>query len=380
MFVADNKDIRDLMTNAAVFTIEYLTRLAFQRGIVVSKSDTREDIIKYMSMLSLDKKQLDELLLAATPHERHPASTARTYPKLNVTADDLCAAVEKLIGERAATHNETVKYHQSGDNVVIKIEYVSFTASRNRLQQERQTHAEIEMNPQTGSLHVRSTPGPRAAEFVDGVVELIAKEKKQEQPQARKINLTGIKIAEARSQFFLGILKNLKGFGGEEVSDIRVNLLEEEDDDEPDDADSSDDDGGVMKKPRFQKQANQLKSKLKHASLVGTDLLTDPVFQGLSKSGFHISRIAWKCTSKRDGSIAELEAWFQEPNEAKNLCYKVRSYAEKDNSDKGNPRLGAAKFPDPTVERTLLAVIEDAAQQSLSDVESKYTQQPAVSR
>lgn len=41
---------------------------------------------------------------------------------------------------------------------------------------------------------------------------------------------------------------------------------------------------------------------------------------------------------------------------------------------------GAAKFPDPIVERTLLAFIEGAAQQSLSDVESTYAQQPTVTR
>jgi hypothetical protein len=351
---ADNKDICDLLSSHKVFKKELLRELAFERGIVLSSRDSLEALVQYFSLLPLDNALVERLLDMAAPPERYPASTMRRLA-LSAALDDVFSGAEVVRDHRAKSENEEVKVTQRGDTVRITITYAHLDPSRTRLQQERVQEAQIEIEVGKEDLLIRATPGPRPNAYMEQLVELL----KSDAPAPTLVDLSHIRTAKLRTKFFLTMLTSMGEYATMEVTDLRVHPLSASDNEE-DENDDSDEEAPAGK--RLPKIEQRMTAQLANASLEGSNLLTSPIYQELTKGEFCITSLQWLVKHKKTLDEASLQAWFHDPGNAKDFRYRVRTFAESG---------GSHQRPDAQRGRELLKAIENAAETSLKALASK---------
>lgn len=317
LLVADNKDINDLLsTEAGVFNRRRLVALALARGIVLSKRDSREDLVRYLSLLSYDRRDLDALLDAAAPTERHHPYSIAKYD-IDCELDELVRIAETIRDERAERHDEVAQAQRRGGSVVLRVTYSELDTSRTRLQQKRDKEAIIEFERVGGGLQVRSTPGQKSEIYIGAIIAKVGAGVGI--PDARLINFSGLREATARTAFFLQILTKLEvDHTNLEVNDVRVNKLP----DLEDDGDEEGDDDGVSDHTRA-----IVASELRNASLEGTNVLTTPVYRNLERAGYFITKMVWSARNREDEQ-AIAEAWFNDGPNCSDFRYRVRGAAK----------------------------------------------------
>lgn len=351
--------MRDLFESEAVFSPPYLRRLAFNRGIVLSHKDSREDLIAYVSLASYARVELDKLLDEAAPAERQMPSTTYEFNGTYVSAD-IVAAARKVRVDRSAKHDEAVQVVNKNGAVIVTVEYTQLDPSRTRLQQKRAKEVVIELRHVDGKLQVRATPNAKAEAYVAAMIAQLTPAG-SEPPEPRAIDLSGSNDPKVRTDFFLGILARSSADRTSEVTDVRVNRFEDraDEDEESDD----DDDEAPNKHPKV---AKKLTAELRNASLEGSNILTTKIYIDLMAQGYFISRITW-LRKHKDGAEASLEAWFHDPVDSRGFRYHVRSVKDPHSPGDNPPH----RKPDVGERNALLGVVEEAARAAYDEVSSK---------
>jgi hypothetical protein len=356
LFFADNKDIYDHLRAYEVFKALKLRAIAASRGLVLSSRSPKESLAEYVSLLSFDRDQLDQLLDATEVGERQRPSTLRTFSFAADAASIQVAAetIKKARNELA----EDVQVTTTTDGVVtVKLTYTELDSARNRLDQKVVRTAVVDLEEENGNIRIRSTPGRKAEAVIEDIVAQLWSEKEPEKPPPPplKIDLSGVRNAHERTQFFYRLFKNISGFAERGVSDVRVSRLDDESATEQGDSDEDADSA-----PRFVREERQMKNALKAAVLEGVNLLQTPVYQQLQKQGYYLTRAAWRARDTRTSFEAEFEAWFHDAKNAADFRYRVKTVSELDGSGEQGPHVR----PDGTQEQKLIRLLEHAAQKA----------------
>jgi hypothetical protein len=356
LFFADNKDIFDHLSASQVFKAAKLRAIAARRGLFLSSRTPREQLCEYLSVLSFDRDQLDELLDATDVAERQRPSTFRVV-KLDAEANAIQLAAEALKKVRAEIGEDLQVVSSKSGIVTVKLTYTELNSSRNRLDQKIVRTAVVELENEGGALRIRSTAGGKAEEVIDELVAGLWQEKGSEEkaPQPIKIDLSGIKNASERTQFFYRLFKGMPEFRQGGVSDVRVSQLSS-DDDEDDDTDTLDDEAETA--PRRPAQERGMRNALRAAVLEGTDLLETPVYQQLQEDGYYVTRATWRARQVTTSLEAEFEAWFHDGKNAADFRYRVRTVSERNGSGDQGPHVRPGDAKDAELTRML----ENAAQ------------------
>lgn len=331
-FYATDRDLFEALTSKKKkFTKDLLLELCLDRGIVVSESITREELIDYLSSLPHDYndfKYLSELIVANSKSEK---ITYDDVPK-EVSNDDIKKTVKKLESKRSKLGEQYTVVVEGDNKTVIKVNYTEMDYSLTRLRQRKPKEAFIEVTKNNGVTKIRRPANDRVNKIVD---EIFTEVKDDEGVIIEKenISLSHITDSHLRTQFFTDLINDLDGLNLDDVIYIKVdNLLSQADSDESDEESSTDE------------AAQQILGYVKKAALDGEGLLYSNQYQHLSDSGFYISTIVWQSIEdKTDGNKIEFEASFGDSKNCNDFKYNVRGFYK---CNEGNFTVSKRPFQD----------------------------------
>lgn len=365
-FYATYRDIRDaLLSSKQRVSKEFLFDFLSCRGVLISGSATREELIETVASLTHGYLDFEEIYTQLEVAPR-PERTASRVLKTPIDVSKLQTAVQAIRSARQDHHEAINVIVSEGGATKIKVEYTELDHGKTLLRQRRSKEAEVEVFKVGNEIRLRYPANERLETIVDSLVESMQKDEKE--PIQQEIIDLGAFDKERRTLFFKSLLSNLEGYEFSDVTKVAV-------DNEIDDVEFSDANGNSLETDTEEEQdcedegaevaefraevAEGVKSFLKSAALDGTGVLHSKELQQFLESGFFISRVVWQATQKiKSGHKVEIEAMLENPSTGKGFRYSVKGYypCKKDGSHTLTRRQAAE-----ALKKSVLAVIEDAA-------------------
>ena len=354
LYYADDKDIYDLMNSSGrKLSVARLIHIARQRGLYLSSKTAREDLVNYLVQQSFNWNQLSEILAETESPDRKEKMASRQL----VTDVDLAALVAATNGVkdiRATSQDEVYSFEQSKDGKLqVRVQYSELDPSRNRLFQRRQKEIAIEALPIAGGFKLRYNSNEKSNAIVSDIISAISADKSKNVTE-RTITLNGISDPTVRTQFFIDLMRNLKGFSLHDVLSLKNHRTNEVVVEDGEKEDEDDDDVGLVDT----KEADAV-GIVKAIALSGKQVLAAPEYEFFKKEGFFIAHAVWHSVEDgSDGKCFEFEAEFANAERASDFRYSVKGYYER--NEEGGFRKGRTPCREDEVS-PLAQVLEESA-------------------
>lgn len=362
-FYATYRDISDaLLSSKLRVSKEFLFDFLSCRGVLISGSATREELIETVASLTHGYLDFEEIYLQLEVVPRPERTTSRVL-KIPIDATKLQNAVKAIRTIRQDHHEAINVIVSEGGATKIKVEYTELDHGKTLLRQRRAKEAEIEIYKVGQEIRLRYPANERLESIVNSLVTSMQND--DEPPiQQEIIDLSGFD-KERRTLFFKSLLSGLNGYEFSDVIKVAVDneIVDVEFSDAGSDTTDSElddeEDGGLEVAELRAEMAAGVKSFLKSAALDGTGVLHSKELQQFLDSGFFISRVIWQATQKiKNGNKVEIEAMLENPSKGTGFRYSVKGYypCKKDGSHTFTRRQAAE-----AIKKSVLGVIEDAA-------------------
>jgi hypothetical protein len=357
-YYANDKDIFDLLSSSKkVITESVLLEIAQNRGIYLSPEESRDDLIRYISCLPNTYHQLQMICEYTGQHQRKEKIKPISLPNPNISLNDINIIFKELKDERSQSEDESyvVKSEDMDTHLSVNIMYNEMDYSKTALKQRCQKEARIEIEKQDGGIIIRTPSSERCNQITGALLAKIEK-KTNSTHQKKLVELREIDDPQARTNFFLNMVRSMQGFTFREATKIRVDKLSAENNNDEDFEDEDDDE-------RFADESQIMLSQVRQISLDGTGLLNTPEYQELLERGFFISHLVWKSVENTgSGRLFEFEAGFKQPIEGAEFYYNLKGVINK----KSDGSFNKTQRPcTPDDERKFNRILENAAFQSM---------------
>lgn len=371
-FYATYRDIRDaLLSSKQRISKEFLLDFLSCRGVLISGSSSREDLIETLASLTHGYSDFEEIYNQLEVVPRPERTTSRAI-ETSVDSTKLQAAVEAIRTARRDHHEAINLVVAEGGATKIKVEYTELDHGKTLLRQRRAKEAEVEVYKVGKQIRLRYPANERLENIVDSLIESIQKNEKDPIKQ-EVVDLSSFD-KERRTLFFKSLITSLSGYEFADVIKVAVDneidaveFSEETDFSEEDSEDeqTASEDTADVAELRAEVAAG-VKSFLKSAALDGTGVLHSKELQQFLESGFFISRVIWQSTQNaKNGFKVEIEAMLENPSKGTGFRYSVKGYypCKKDGSHALTRRQASDVVKNP-----VLAVVEDAAMKAFREL------------
>lgn len=370
-FYATYRDIRDaLLSSKQRISKEFLFDFLSCRGVLISGSSSREELIETLASLTHGYSDFEEIYNQLEVVPRPERTTSRAI-ETSVDSTKLQAAVEAIRAARRDHHEAINLIVAEGGATKIKVEYTELDHGKTLLRQRRAKEAEVEVYKVGEQIRLRYPANERLENIVDSLIESIQKNEKDPIKQ-EVVDLSSFD-KEHRTLFFKSLITNLSGY---EFSDVIKVAVDNEIDavefsneadfsDDADDEQTESDDAADVAELRAEVAAG-VKSFLKSAALDGTGVLHSKELKQFLESGFFISRVVWQSTQNaKNGFKVEIEAMLENPSKGTGFRYSVKGYypCKKD----GSHALTRRQASD-VVKKPVLTVLENAAMEAFREL------------
>ncbi|MEE5065703.1 hypothetical protein V2J97_16805 [Pseudomonas alliivorans] len=366
---ATYRDIYDaLMSSKQKVSQDYLLNFLAERGYVLSPFSTREELIDYVSGLTLGSSDFNELFdqLEVSSRAEKTANTKMLTKALSLDEKLLLRAV-KALRELRKHKNETISVVADNGRLLVNVLYQDLDHGRTVLRQRRNRNVNIEIFKDQYGYTFRRPANPRMDEICS---QLIAELQKYDKTPLRieKIDLNRFS-REKRTLFFNTLINSVPKYSFHDL--IRVGVSQPtfvvdfiggsgadfDEDDEVDEGTSE----------QAAQVAAQVRSFLKKAALDGTGVLHSKELKQFLESGFFIARVVWQAIENTStGQKVEFEALIAKPASGEDFRYSVKGvYPRKKD---GSFVIVRQKPKDEDV-GSLLALIEKAAKIAINTTE-----------
>jgi hypothetical protein len=367
-FFASYRDVSDaLLSSKMRIGTDFMHDFLRMRGIILSSSTSRDELIETIATYAYDSRDLDEICDQLEIHSKADRVTYTTLGK-EISADDLSVALEAVKIQRNGRYEIIDFDYVEGDRLTVSVNYYDTDESRTVLRQQRPKEGKIEFMKVGAGMRVRY-PG---AERVTGLAKMLLNEiEKATGALDQTLVDLGAFDKLQRTLFFKSLISKLDGY---RISDVRrVNVHKDiagavfSDDSEPDLSEEEEEEEiSVAADDQADKKTveREVKAVLKRASLDGSGILQAHELRRFLDSGFFISRIIWvvQPKSKKEARPkVEVEALLENPAEGTGFKYAVRGvYGQK--RDKS---YASTKRKAKDIEREhILDLVEKAAQEA----------------
>lgn len=353
LYFVEDKDVSDILSTSKIALVR-LHQLARTRGILVSKEDSREDIIARIAQMPFGWRQLNELLEYTSTPERKDSQTVCKVES-RCSAADIRKCLDALMDARSRTEQEIYSApKQVGKKTLrIVVSYPEIDESKSRLAQRIVREAEIEIEEGPKGLLIRCTDRHRAKQIVK---DFIARLNKIAPCEEITIDLSDVLIAKTRTEFFLEVMAGLPGFIRENVKSLRGSRLP----------------ASARKDPLDEEESNLAKedfeASVRKIVLTGEKIDKSRQYKQLEESGFFISEASWLSRNDRKGVLVEFEIGFGNDESAKDFYYCVKRVYEADKHGE-YPRSG--KRPTGDRLKELTQILEQAVLLACDNARSK---------
>jgi hypothetical protein len=374
MFARD-KDVYDLLrSNKVSVTVDNLRVYAARRGIFLSGDADLDHLIAYIASLPFDWTEIQRLAVVTNRAERQEASTTETVIA-SMSRLDVKNAIQSVADDRGVEKEEQYSIELTSDSKAycISVTYDEYDFGRTLLRQCRAKTVRIFADVEKDEIRVRFPDNERACEIATALLASIVA-KKPEEATRNALDLSELVSAGARTDFMMGVLKQLDDYTLDEVTNVRFrpmpddDELEAEGNDEDEDEDEDEQNGETGDELDAGADATpQLRGALKEAVLKGTSLETIPEFQKLKDSDYYVSRLRWTATHSA-GRSAEFQVGFRDQTGRDGLNYRIHRVQHL----KKDKELGLTmRAPTDQEERALMHLVENAARASYTSTIGK---------
>ena len=318
-FYFNDKDIEDILGNPR-FSSRMLLQIARQRGIFLSPDDTKEEVVRYLSLQHFDWKGLTALTTRLNRDESEERrATVQLENVASLDAIEVAVSAEKPDLEK---DRQAIKVAKVGGRIVINGTYTDIDPTRSRAMQreERQYHVEVEM--ENGTVKAQYTHSGKAADLIARIVKRLQADDSTKQTSLKRISLSGIKDAALRTDFLLRLRSGMAGFRALDVLDLNVDHRFEPEKavayEKSQVSEESTEDSDTAEEA-------EIKSMVRSAALHGNGLLTSEFYQRLREKGYYIYKVVWTGRELAgEGRVMEFEAGFDDPVRADGFSYDVK--------------------------------------------------------
>lgn len=366
------RDIRDaLMSSKQKVSQDYLLMYLAERGHILSPYSTRDELIDYVSALTLGSSDFSELFdqLEVSSRPEKTASTKILTSTLSLDGKLLLKAV-KALRELRKDKNETISAVADNNQLSVNVLYQDLDHGRTVLRQRRNRDVNIAIFKDKSGYTFRRPANPRLDEICS---QLIAELQKHDSKPSRieKIDLNRFS-REKRTLFFNTLIHSIPRYTFHDLIKVgvsqptsNINFIGGSDLEVDDDYD--DDSVGESSTEQAAQVAAQVRSFLKKAALDGTGVLHSKELRQFLESGFFIARVVWQATENTaSGSKVEFEALIAKPASGEDFRYSVKGvYPRK----KDGTFVIVRQKPKEEDIGSLLALIEQAAKSAITTTE-----------
>lgn len=356
IYIPTDKNIYDALKHKKVTQAELVGFLR-RRGVLVSKSASKDVLVEKISTLTLDHADFNWLgKLLENPNRKD--KTTHTQLKGKLTPEQINKACQTVKQNIAAVDGDSVKVTKKGGNTTLTVTYVDVDFTKTEMRQRTLKTCEIALEQRDDGVVIKMPSTKKATELSRQLKTVLCAQAPKEEPLDEiNISLEGIIEPKARSGFFDTLIRNIEGYDFDTVTSVNVYHLVEELDEEDDEEDGIAD--------------ARLASYINKAVLAGEGVLESQEFSQLHARGFYIYRIIWKVTSKlQGGEKVEFEAQFGAPDACTEFKYTTRSiYNFNENTGMHNISRRAAT---PKENDSYDSLLRDASERALSTVKKQY--------
>lgn len=345
----EDKDVYDLLTSAKV-AMDRLRLLARGRGLLISKEDSREDVIARISRLPYGLRQVKELLdCLHTPQRRDDTTICKVVTRCG--SSELRKCLDDLVNLRTSVQQEVYSAPKqiSKSTISITASFPEVDPGKSRLAQRVIREVEIQIEQTSSGLTIRCTDQSRAKQIVKELIERLNKVSPCEQIL---IDLSGVQDAKLRTKFFTDVMS---GLGGGYICDNVISLRASR---MPSLGQANDEKTSAARK--------NFEASVRKVVLTGQRLDKSPYYQQLE--GFFISQASWIARNDKKGLLAEFEVGFGDDENASNFFYSVQRVFEMTSRGEFSPR-GTRPIGDRLKELT--QVLEAAVLAASSAIQAK---------
>ena len=371
LYYADDRDIYDLlMSSVRHYSIESIIKIARDKGIFLSREESRENLAKTLSSFPYGWNEATRLLKETESPDRREMVTSSTH----ITDSDLSHVKEvaETIGrERGLIQDEiyNVTAHPSGNSLRVQVSYTDPDFSKNRILQRREKQIYLEIQRKDGDLHIRREANHRSNEIFKEILQKLKFPGKiKDQDLHDVISLESCLDPSKRTNFFLGLMYKMEEFSLHDIVYLDVDIINKQmaEDDEDEEGAGADRDDEHLKE--MTKEAKDLIGIVSKASLHGTNLLVSNEYKQMKDRGFFISHCVWKSSHDvADGKLVEFHAQFADSANGKDFKFSIRGiYNRFKNGDFQKTKC----MPSDEQLSFYLDVLEEAAKEAFTKIDT----------
>jgi hypothetical protein len=358
LFFATDADIYDQLEPAVKrFSKKHLLELALRRGIILSPSDERSDIIQFISMLPFSHAQLEEICQQTETAGRTQRTTSIRVAK-DIGMERVQDAIS-LLKQARSSKDEQLSVLRRDDHFEITVEYAEFDHRKSALRQRSVNQISIQVEScDEGELTVRHTANKKAQEIAQVLLSKLGDDANTPVPTA-PISLAGIVDRSLRTLFWVKLIRETDGLSAVSVTKAGVSremtssLFDHDPDEDEEELNENDDNLRIQ----------EVTGLINRAVFEGEEVLESTEFKR-TESSFFVYKASWLAQGAT-GDKYEIEAEFKNPATASQFEYIFRGVFRKKASGgyyKSAERLLSAE------QRQLSQILENSAHAIVAEI------------
>lgn len=349
LYFADDKDVYDLLSSSKLrLSSKRLVLIARKRGIILPMED-RDELAKYISLLPFDFAQMSDLVEAVSSKDRDERKSIVDYDGAAST-DEMICYLEKLKTERSARFAEVYTIVKlTSERISVEVKYSELDYSKTRLFQRQPREIIIEVEKTPTGFQLRHDATERAKQILDNLAQLMNGTK------VREIEIKHLSTAAARTQFFISLIKNIKGFTLENVTTANCSKMPDVNASKGEEFE----DGELISEEETQLKES-LAAVVRNIKMSGILVHMSPEFKLAQQKGLYVNHIVWVSSEERRKVV--FEAGFGDENHEGQFRYDIRGVYERKSDGQYRKTRTSAKLGEKLA---LLKLIEEGAQKSL---------------
>jgi len=347
IYYMNDQNIRDGLLAQKIKPI-HLIKLLKGRGILVSPSSSKEELINILKFLRFDYFEYVYLSSLLANLEKKESKSSIDIDK-KVTLSDISTtfnAIKGSLDEKQITAEVKIIGKKK---VLIDYEYVEFDHSKPPMRQKSFKKGVVECDI-TDNWALLSYPANKVGAIIKE--QLIKQLSKKLDTELKPIEFDFENNSiEERNEFLIKIINSIPSYDVYDVVAVAVKTNDKDEDDATQD----------------ESIEEAFTGEVRNAIFRGRQILTSKIYSGLNANNYYIYKITWKIrenitmvgSDKSDCYTVEVE--FSDKDKAKGLKYSVKSVQrysvrEKLNITTENPKKSEQEFLGKIIYQTALSV------------------------
>lgn len=386
LYFASDKAIYDALTQRSLTSAE-LRKVFLSRGIVISNESDKKFLANRFSALFHDYYDYRNLSLLVGGRDSREKTT-NVVVTTAVTKDQLTDALTSVKEWLVDDQHEQAEVAVHGDQLKLTVKYQKLDLSQAEFRQVVEKTAEVILEKQGSGWKITGPMNDKFKDITDQLysqIEIVT----DQDVATRTISLEAVPDAGIRTNFLRSLIRNLKDMEVVDVVDVSTFNPKDQEDDDLDLSDDalviedsieveSEDEGeevgdgdpeAELARPQPEARIHKI-IRIDKASLKGKGVLESKQLLELEGHGFYMWKIRWKAREKLVGSeLVLFEAQFGNQTNYCDFSYIVKGVYNYNNGKYAKNLVRA----EPVFEQKLKIRLEEAAQNTLNDIERSLT-------